>query len=151
MRIRRMVQGFTAGVALAAGVVLGSGTATAAPNWQSFTTGSNWDCGPTKTHPVSNYVTFQVCIVWNSSGGAQAMMSVVNASDKTAEVDAALFGTVVAGNNRCPEWPMAGGLQRGCFAGTTSQHCHDTAWGTLMVNGVAARSYDTEHTFSSRC
>ena len=149
--MRRVLQGMAMGAALVGSVVLGSGAATAAPTWQSFSTGPKWAGGATKTHPVSNDITFQVCIVWNSCGDAQALMAVVNASDKIAKVDAALFGTVVAGNSRCPEWPIAGGLQRGCFADSNPQHCTDTVWGTLMVNGVAARSYDAEHSFLNQC
>nr|BBJ47564.1 hypothetical protein SAVMC3_01930 [Streptomyces avermitilis] len=31
--------------------------------WQTYSTNSNWHCGPTTKTPLSNYVVFQTCIV----------------------------------------------------------------------------------------
>ncbi|WP_225860885.1 hypothetical protein [Streptomyces triticiradicis] len=124
--------------AVAAGTLAAtSAPASAAQNWQTVSTNSNWTCSAYKQHKVSNNVNFKVCIVVNSNLDAQAVLVVQN----NASVAVSIGGEVTSNFGSdvdCAATTLNPGFTRGCFAPTVGVGAGQILGtdGRLRLNGV---------------
>ncbi|MFJ4691547.1 hypothetical protein [Streptomyces sp. NPDC088766] len=134
--------------AVAAGLLLASAPAGAAPNWQTVSTGPTWSCAPTVVHTAGAGVGLQACLVRNANDDAQTVLVVVNNSGSAVTVSATVTSDFAASAG-CSTYTLTAGERRGCF-GTTA-HVPDCLYGAghpdpdgqtyggsarLTVNGV---------------
>jgi len=122
--------GLAAGVSAA--IVLSGGTASASTvNWKEVNTNPTWHCTTYKQHwavsgPDEGNYNFKACIVANSSGGAQGVLVIQNASihQKMNVKGAIRFpGDDAAGQTLCAESVINNPYTRGCFAPTKNIGC----------------------------
>ncbi|MEU8620137.1 hypothetical protein [Streptomyces sp. NPDC048623] len=101
-------------------IALGTAPASAAQNWGTVSTNSNWNCGAYKNHSVSDYVSFKICVVRNANNDAQTVLVVQN----RASVAVAIGGEVQfqgGGHNEvamCAASTLNPGYTRGCYGPT---------------------------------
>ncbi|MEV7912664.1 hypothetical protein [Streptomyces griseus] len=123
MGIRKFGRIASFAAATTAAVIMGSGQAFAAANWQEVNTNSNWHCEKTRQHNPYSGVGFQGCIVQNSKGDAQVVLVVVNNGPKAVRIGGSIssgFGS----NVTCAASVLNPGFQRGCFAPTKTLKCN---------------------------
>lgn len=126
IRFAALALGVTAAVTLNAGAA-----AAATVNWKEVNTNSNWHCSGYEQHwaasgPDEGKYNFKPCIVVNSSGGAQGVLVVQNASiyQKMSVKGAVRFpGGDAAGQTLCAESVINNPYTRGCFAPTKNVGC----------------------------
>ncbi|WP_256104491.1 hypothetical protein [Streptomyces sp. ODS05-4] len=159
--MRRVTKCLAAGAALVSTVLLGAGTAVAAPRWQPVS-GPFHSCGQSVAHSVPG-VRFQGCLVVSSLGKAQVVLVANNFSGKPVQ-----FAATILSNFTDDDWPdesnvsncweetVPNATQRACYAPSEwVKDCYSYPgdalnggpWGgevRLTANGV------TDDTYSSR-
>lgn len=118
---------FTVAAVAASTMLFGTQAAVASPtvNWKEVNTNSNWTCNSEwKQHWIYNNVNFKSCIVTNSSGGAQGVLVVQNASTHTIRMKGrVLFESEGGGDVWCADTTLHPGYTRGCYAPTVQLPC----------------------------
>ncbi len=126
-------------IALAAVVTLFATAtpASAAPEWQTFKTNSRWKCSDSWTHPGSNNIIMQTCMVTTANElGQQGVTVVLNKGTKYATIWSKLI-TNFGGDASCVKRSVAPGEQLGCFGPTVSIRCglgHNNAFSDVWMN-----------------
>ncbi|EGE40789.1 hypothetical protein GTY83_07050 [Streptomyces sp. SID4928] len=129
-------------VSATAAITLNAGTAAAATvNWKEVDTNSNWHCSAWEQHwaasgPDEGNYNFKPCIVVNSSGGAQGVLVIQNASiyQKMLVKGAVRFpSSDAAGQTLCAESVINNPFTRGCFAPTKNVGCGNTPGIEVLV------------------
>ncbi len=128
--MRRIVKTVAVGAAGIGSVILGSGTAVAAPQWQAV--GKVTSCAKSVAHTAVSGVAFQGCLVVSDLGKAQVVLVANNHSGKAVTVSGAIAGDF--GNASCEQMTLSSGSQRACYGPTAVvPDCYD--WGAGAVGG----------------
>ncbi|WP_264924127.1 hypothetical protein [Streptomyces sp. A012304] len=128
--MRRTVKTISAGAAVLGSVILGSGTAVAAPQWQSV--GKITSCEKSVAHTAVGGVNFQGCLVVSELGRAQVVLVVNNHSGRAVTVSGAI--TSDFGDASCEQMTLSSGTQRACYGPTAAvPDCYD--WGAGATGG----------------
>lgn len=128
--MRRVLKTVAAGAAVLGSVILGSGTAVAAPQWQPV--GKVTSCAKSMPHTAVSGVAFQGCLVVSDLGRAQVVLVANNHSGKAVTVSGAISSDF--GNASCEQMTLSTGTQRACYGPTAAvPDCYD--WGAGAVGG----------------
>lgn len=114
-------------------IALGAPSASAHPDWQTYSANSNWKCGNSDNLSISTSVIFQTCLVTTSSKThGQLVVVVSNRSTKTVELkearfDSDIYGGWGGGADRpggfCTFHELKAGQALGCFGNTVELPC----------------------------
>ncbi|MEU2283289.1 hypothetical protein ABZ614_15415 [Streptomyces sp. NPDC013178] len=128
--MRHTVKTISAGAAVLGSVILGSGTAVAAPQWQAV--GKVTSCERSVAHTAVAGVNFQGCLVVSDLGKAQVVLVVNNHSGRAVSVSGAIDSAF--GDASCEQMTLSTGTQRACYGPTAVvPDCFD--WGAGATGG----------------
>ncbi|MFG2133071.1 hypothetical protein ACGFNV_35505 [Streptomyces sp. NPDC048751] len=150
MNIRRILNYAAAAVTVTALVLFGASPVSAYPNWQTYKSNSNWDCGITSLTRVSDNVVFQTCwVITPDKTKGQVVLVVSNRGTKDVVLrqghvwsDELEWGVGYV----CNEYTLAGGQARACFGKTREfEGC-----GVYVGRGALyANSLDVDYTLGA--
>ncbi|MGC0344306.1 hypothetical protein RKD20_009340 [Streptomyces sp. SLBN-8D4] len=152
MKLRQTLKFVAAVAATTALMLFSTSPASAAGEWQTYKSNSNWHCGSTSATHVSNNVVFQTCIVVTPDGTKGQVVLVVSnrgTKDLALKVGMVQSDELYAGNDHVCNvtYFLAGGEARGCFGPTVAFHGCGYYWGN---GSLWANALEEDSTFPVR-